>query len=289
MPAEERMCPICGGGGYLVHKGTRDNDAINVYRCPECGTRFLSVIDIDYDYENGFMHKTGVDLEIDIETKLRLHKPDDDRRFDMVRSICAGKRVMDFGCGYGGFLKNIKRIASECCGVELGKEEREYVGGIGIKCYKDIDESSGIFDVITLFHVFEHLSDPEKWLNKIGQHLRPGGTLIIEVPNADDVLLSLYESEAFADFTYWSAHLFLYTIKSLTMIIERCGKFRIVSPGQMQRYPLANHLMWLAKGKPGGHEKWSQLDSAGLDREYENKLKELQKCDTLFFVLEKSP
>lgn len=64
------------------------------------------------------------------------------------------------------------------------------------------------FDVITMFHVFEHLKNPGKWLDEIARALKPRGILFIEVPNANDVLLSFYESEAFADFTYWSAHLY---------------------------------------------------------------------------------
>lgn len=71
--------------------------------------------------------------------------------------------------------------------------------------------------MITLFHAFEHLTDPGIWLDRFSEYLYSGGYLIIEAPNANDALLSLYESKAFADFTYWSAHLFLYTINSLSM------------------------------------------------------------------------
>lgn len=123
------------------------------------------------------------------------------------------------------------------------------------------------------------------WLDKFSEYLGPDGILIIEVPHADDILLSLYECEKFADFTYWSAHLFLYTIKGLSLLIEQCGKYTIESAGQIQRYTIANHLMWLAKGLPGGHDKWSYLDSEELNAAYAKKLQELQMCDTLFFIL----
>ena len=125
------------------------------------------------------------------------------------------------------------------------------------------------------------------WLQKYSSYLTDSGYLIIEVPNANDALLSLYENQKFADFTYWSAHLFLYTIKSLTMIIEETDKYDIVSAGQVQRYSIANHLMWLAKGMPGGHVKWKFLDTNELNEAYSSKLKELEMCDTLFFVLKK--
>ena len=47
------------------------------------------------------------------------------------------------------------------------------------------------------------------------------GQIIVEVPNADDVLLTLYQSEAFSHFTYWSCHLFLYTAKTLQMLFDQ--------------------------------------------------------------------
>lgn len=111
--------------------------------------------------------------------------------------------------------------------------------------------------------------------------------MIIEVPNANDALLSLYESAAFADFTYWSAHLFLYTVKSLSGVIEQINKFDIISAGQVQRYSIANHLMWLSKGLPGGHKKWEFLDTKELNKLYSEQLSKQQMCDTLFFVLQK--
>lgn len=247
----------------------------------------MSITDIDYDYENDFMYETNNMSDLDIETRLALFAEDDMRRFEMVKSLCNGKRVIDFGCGFGGFLQRISDVAEECCGVELGRNEREFLRTRGISCYKTVEELNGKWDIITLFHTFEHLSNPKMWLGKFNGILDSGGMLIIEVPNGDDILLNMYENDKFADFTYWSAHLFLYTMKSLSMIIEQSGYYDIVSAGQVQRYTIANHLMWLAKGQPGGHDKWAQLDSKELNIAYTNKLKELCMCDTLFFVLKK--
>ena len=46
-----------------------------------------------------------------------------------------------------------------------------------IQVYKDIDEFDRTFDVITLFHVFEHLKNPKDWLNKFSQHQKRGGAI----------------------------------------------------------------------------------------------------------------
>lgn len=269
-----------------MHKGTRDDETIDVYQCGVCGTKFLSVVDRPNDYENGFMYETNNLSELNIEERLRLFADDDLRRCEMVKDICRGKRILDFGCGFGGFLHYISEVADSYSGIELGKQERNYLNGEGVFCYTDIEECKDKFDVITLFHVFEHLNEPRMWLDKLAEYLDKDGYLVIEVPNANDILLCLYENEAFADFTYWSAHLFLYTIKSLSMLVNECGKYNIISAGQVQRYPITNHLMWLAKGKPGGHNVWQFLDSDDLDKAYEKKLTELEMCDTLFFILQ---
>lgn len=286
MSRELLICPLCRGEGILIHRGTRDNNTVDVYACRECGTKYLSSINENNDYENGFMYETNILSDLNIDERLNLFKDDDMRRYGMVKSICSGKRVLDFGCGFGGFLNYISEVADSICGVELGRSERDYLIGNGIQCFRTLEECGQKFDVITLFHTFEHLSEPQMWLNKFSKYLSEEGYLIIEVPNANDVLLSLYENDKFADFTYWSAHLFLYTIKSLSMVIEEVGKYNIISAGQVQRYPLSNHLMWLAKGLPGGHNKWNYLDSEELDDAYAKKLEKLEMCDTLFFVLQ---
>ena len=286
MSGKKLQCPICSGGGVVaVHKGTRDDGTVDVYECSACGTKFLDIPKMEHDYEHGFVYENDPLSDLDIEERLRWFHEDDFRRYQMVRTLCTGKKVLDFGCGFGGFLHYISEVAGVCSGVELGENEREYLNKKGIRCFRTIDDTEGKFDIITLFHVFEHLSNPEKWLEKFSDYLEPGGYLVIEVPNANDILLSLYENEKFADFTYWSAHLFLYTMKSLTMLINRVGKYDIVSPGQVQRYSIANHLMWLAKGVPGGHKDWNYLDSEELNKAYAEKLSQLQMCDTLFFVL----
>ena len=274
------------GGGIICHKGTRDNKEIDVYKCSFCGTKFLSSIQ-NYDYENGFMNQTDHMSQQEIEARLLSCQEDDVRRFNMLKELCREKSVLDFGCGFGGFLKYITPVASEVLGVELGRDERNYMKEQRIPCVKNIEEQNSKWDVITLFHCFEHLSEPEMWLEKFSEYLKPGGKLIIEVPHANDALLEIYQNKVFADYTYWSAHLYLYTIKSLRMLIEETNKFEIESAEQIQRYPLSNHLMWLAEGKPGGHKKWSFMNSVALNQAYEEKLRELEACDTLFFMLRK--
>ncbi len=68
--------------------------------------------------------------------------------------------------------------------------------------------------------MLEHIPDPKSILGELSEMLAGGGQIIVEVPNANDSLLTLYNNSPFSHFTYWSCHLFLYTAKTLQMLIE---------------------------------------------------------------------
>jgi hypothetical protein len=100
-------------------------------------------------------------------------------------------------------------------------------------------------------------------------------------------LLTLYESTPFSEFTYWSCHLYLFNSSNLALLVRKAGlKMNYVK--QIQRYPLSNHLYWLAKGKPGGHQKWHFLDSTELHAAYERQLAAIGKCDTILASISKT-
>ena len=118
-------------------------------------------------------------------------------------------------------------------------------------------------------------------LQELVQIEKVHGKLIIEVPNANDALLTIYQNEAFSNFTYWSCHLYLYTKHTLELLAKKAG-LKVEFIKHIQRYPLSNHLHWLSKNKAGGHEKWGNfLDSKDLNQAYENQLATLGATDTL--------
>ena len=280
------VCDICGAKSFFVHSGTRDNPSIDVYECSKCHTKQLDKI-IENDYANGFMNgKNSMSFE-EITTRLDECRDDDKRRAAMVLPWIKNKTILDFGCGFGGFISFVSDIVKSVSGVELGNDELDYMLGQGYDVKKSILEYDNQFDVITMFHVFEHLRNPIEWLSIISEKLRKDGLLFIEVPNANDALLSLYNNSSFEDFTYWSAHLYLYTKESLRNVINGNGNFMIEDEGQVQRYPLANHLYWLSNGKPGGQKKWSFLNTDEVNTAYKTLLEKQDMCDTLFFRIRK--
>jgi 2-polyprenyl-3-methyl-5-hydroxy-6-metoxy-1,4-benzoquinol methylase len=272
-------CYLCGGNSFSKRPGrVRDRRELDVLQCRSCGLVFLSSFDhITPDfYENSGMDGGGVNPD----DWLRATARDDERRFRTLERGITNKTLLDFGCGNGGFLARAGRVAALAMGIEPDLSLGPHFHQKKLTVYPDPDEIDQTFDIITLFHVLEHLPDPVNILRRLAGMLRPEGSIIIEVPNADDALLTLYECDAFSRFTYWSCHLFLFNQRTLALLAQKAG-LKTDYIKQVQRYPLSNHLYWLAKGKPGGDIRWSFLDSRELHDAYERQLGLINRCDTL--------
>lgn len=214
-------------------------------------------------------------------------KKDDIRRFNMLDSLVVNRNVLDFGCGAGGFLKKVAAVANCAVGIELEDRARHHLNTLNnLTVFKKISDISSCekFDIITAFHVLEHLPDPLETLKVLKNITLDDGYIVVEVPNSDDALLTLFDSDAFQKFTYWSQHLFLFNSANLKTLARKSG-LEVVSVKHVQRYPLANHLQWLAKNKPGGHRDWAFLCSETLDKAYEAQLAGLGITDTIVAFL----
>lgn len=286
-------CYLCGNKEFEKLEGTvRDNKDLEVLKCKNCSLVFLSSFEHiceDFYSEDGMFGGGGKCGEnVDVQNWLEQTKDDDVRRYNFLKGKCKGKNVLDFGCGNAEFLRLIKPIASQVAGIELQKSMQEYYKKIGIKVYSDIDEIPKGFhpNVITMFHVLEHLKDPVEMLKKLGDKLAHAGEIIIEVPQSEDALLTLYKNKAFMDFTYWSCHLYLFNEATLRNLVARAG-FKINYLKHVQRYGFANHLYWQIAKKPGGHKKLWFLNWSWLNKLYEKSLAKIGATDTIVVSISK--
>lgn len=272
-------CYLCQSSKLgTIHHGTRDINNLNVIKCLSCGLVFLE----DFGHIDEDFYSSGEMLPIDMDKYLETYREENEKRLEMFLPDILGKTVLDFGCGAGGFIRQACR-SCRCSGVELDRRFYNALQTLGINMYSDIDSVDRKFEVVTLFHVIEHLKDPRTILEQSKGLLEEGGKIIIETPNSQEALLSLYNSKTFADFTYWGCHLYLFDESTLVRLVEEVG-FKVESVKQIQRYPMSNHLYWLLKGKPGGHEKWSCLNHTYLDKVYKEVLTRLRKCDSIAVV-----
>lgn len=267
---------------------TRDKK-IPVYKDLKSGVIFLEKYITDTKYYKAVKYKGDIRRVIEkSKRKTALIKTlkgniestileDDKRRFFYFQKILKNKKILDFGCGWGGFLKQITE-AKLLTGIELREECINYIK----KKIKKIEVTNNInnlndkYDIITLFHVLEHIPYQIETLKKIKKQLSKNGKIIIEVPSAQDFLLSLSE---FKKFTFWSEHLILHTEKSLRTILKKSG-FRKIQIKYYQRYNFSNHLGWFIKKIPGGHNFYKHITDKKINREYLNYLLRKKMTDT---------
>ena len=268
----------------VISGRVRDRDDVHALRCSKSGVIILNRVDHigDETYLN------AQDLSYwgkgNRDTLLATTADDDQRRAGFLEQLGAAGRYLDIGTGLGGILDRVKARFDAVSAVELQSGARDMLKSLGYEVFASISEApKHAFDVISLFHVYEHIPEQIAFLSDVRQLLKPSGRIVIEVPHAKDALLSLYKSADFQSFTLWSQHLILHTRESLEVFLQQAG-MRSVKIQGIQRYPLANHLHWLAMHKPGGHKTWLQLRTPGLEREYELILDRLDLTDTLIAV-----
>lgn len=279
----------------LLHQGCRDNEKVDMMRCKACGLVFANS---HKHLKENLYQESGMHQSVDFtyEDWLQETKMDDMRRAKTIGCMLEHKSlrrdstdldILDFGCGNGGFLRAFRDgMGIGRFGVELENDVRRRLNEEGIVCKEKITEYDRKFDIITMFHVIEHLTEPKEWLRQIGEYLKEDGILILETPNAKDALLEAYGCSAFADFTFWSLHVYLYTSQTLEKVVREAG-FSVAENRQIQRYPYTNHLYWILEGKPSGHKKLNSVYAEKFEACYEEWLREKGWCDTLWLAAKK--
>ena len=113
------------------------------------------------------------------------------------------KHVLDIGCGTGHFLKSCLNEGWNITGVEPNSQARTIASQLTKKNILDSKElfqlKPSSFDVITLWHVLEHLPDLEHHMQQFKNLLKPNGILIVAVPNYKSDDASYYGK-------YWAAY-----------------------------------------------------------------------------------
>ncbi|MBU2900592.1 class I SAM-dependent methyltransferase [Maribacter dokdonensis] len=142
------------------------------------------------------------------------------RKLELINKYAnTSKTILDIGCGTGEFLITARKNNWDTLGVEINNEARNKSSKKNITTYKFIEEvKTSQFNIITLWHVLEHLKDLNGTITKISSLLDTDGTLIIAVPNYKSYDANYYKE-------YWAAydtprHLWHFSQKSISTIFE---------------------------------------------------------------------
>lgn len=143
----------------------------------------------------------------------------------LSRGMAPGARVLDVGCGRGVILGALADRGFETHGVEIsataiiGADPRAEIR-IAPRL-ADADYPEGYFDEVVIWHVLEHLEDPRATLQEIARILRPGGRLIVAVPNFSSAQARLSGGAWFH--LDLPRHLYQFTLSGLRQLLEATG------------------------------------------------------------------
>ncbi len=303
-------CYLCGAEGLkVIRTKLRHNIKRSVLQCRKCGIVYLEPVQKNltdfYTEEYRKRYSPVIDRSLNSRELFDICLPIQKYRIDELKHVLdPAKKLLDVGCASGAFLHSVKTHVLECVGMEFNLDNARFVEETqGIKVYtksiEDVDLPQEYFDIATLFQVLEHIDDPMWFLKRIHKLMKPGGTICIEVPNIQDILLSVYEIEPYADFWFREPHVFNYSPKTLRIMLEKTGFAGETKT--IQSYNFINHMNWLFKGTPQksidiGMSKPVLIQSNSaiadelnnwiekIDREYKNILNKHELGESILFI-----
>lgn len=216
-------CPLCGCGARRLYARAPDHvtgEMFDVLRCPECT---LAVTDpqprdLDRFYPRLYRQFSPVVFRI-VRFCYRL------RVRSWIHAFGKAGRALEIGCGNGWMLAALvehgwqvvgtERALAPAAQVKSRLDVPVYVGGL------DAIREGARFDLVVLFQVLEHLTDPLGTLAECARRLKPGGNLVVAVPN-----LESWQARIFG--ALWlhldvPRHLFHFSPNSLTRTLAQVG------------------------------------------------------------------
>ncbi len=220
----ERRCPLCYGSessDEFSKKGW------HYWRCT-CGHVFVDPLPSDaetrrlYDtsYSDRLLQESRAWFEVLARDRVRIV----DRHW--------GRRppgtLVDAGCGAGFFLNDARERGWKACGIDYSGHPVEFARrefGLDVvtddieRAIQRLPERS--VDVLTFWHVLEHLNHPGRILDRAVEALRPGGLLILNSPNLDSAIYRC--AGRFWSWIYTPGHVQYFSTDSLANAVEARG------------------------------------------------------------------
>lgn len=262
-------CPVCNFASSrpaLIAHNTHGrhvvdrDEAFHLLHCTTCDALFIGGVAVDqafYDryYDSGYYDPAPPKgLRWATRPATFLARWSAERKAAICRRALKRSvrpiRLLDFGCGAGDFLSGLDQSAFHAQGIEINPAGRAACRGKGLT----VDDSLPLvppslemrFDIITMWHVLEHLPTPQDTLLSLRHFLRPGGAIVIAVPNHR----SLGFRAGGADWFHLDSprHLFIPSQTTIEHLASATGMNVTSCLSQWYDYPL--DLWWSTRSSP---------------------------------------
>ncbi len=188
------MCPACGGElrDWITVPSSDPalgTERIPLRRCLRCGTAVTTGTPPPARHDSG-AYSAGVPrLHRWVLPLLRAY---DAQRLTLLRDLAPpGSSLLDVGSGRGRFVAAARTAGYRASGIEPSDRGVAAARAIGAPVTQTAVERAeldpGSLDAATLWHVLEHLDDPGAAVERVAGWLRPGGTLLVGVPNLESL------------------------------------------------------------------------------------------------------
>jgi SAM-dependent methyltransferase len=210
----------------------RREQSWDILRCIQCGFGWtsppLAEEDIATYYPASYLGDTARTIEEYLTGRLvgsRLWRGET-AKARLVERFCAGGSLLDVGCGDGKFLWALDGGRWQRTGVEPAGEildlVRSKIPGLRLVCgdIYSAELAPASFDVVTFWHVLEHLPRPARVLSRAAALLRPGGWLFVSLPNLGSLQARLFR-QSWYPFDDVPRHLYHFSQDSLERLLRR--------------------------------------------------------------------
>lgn len=256
------VCPICSEGQFqtfLVCKDyTVSGEFFSIQACINCGFKFTnprpSEEEIGRYYESpDYISHSNTKRGILNKTYQLVRKYAIDGKVKMLEALKPEhKTILDIGSGTGEFLSALKKAGWETMGLEPNEKARQFAQQhyrLKISHTSQIvEEETNSWDIITMWHVLEHVHRLGEMLKQLKRILKKNGTLVVAVPNVTSFDADLYKKE-------WAAfdvprHLYHFSKEHIQLLFEKVDmKIEKIHPMHFDSYYVSMLSEKYQKGK----------------------------------------
>ena len=176
-------CPACAC--VTVHRKLYSKNACDVLQCGKCGIGRAECgsFDVHTYYTEDYFSGRHRDGYADYRSSEPVLRREFARTVQFIRRFHNGGRLLEIGCAYGFFLEEARRFY-DVAGIEIADAAVAFCRSRGLSVINGVAAEAvfsqlGMFDVIVLLDVIEHLRDPQDTLALCRRHLNPGGVIAI--------------------------------------------------------------------------------------------------------------